>query len=145
MPDPGTQQNALLYGKNRATGKMQALPVSDEKQGLVVIVEGQPHWRKLASAQLTASAATVYKAGRNYKDVRLTLTNTDTAQTYYATVYVLTGSESAADSTAVRRGLAIPPGVSKDLHIALSAGDSVQGLADVTLKITMDVEGEDFI
>ena len=136
MADAGTQQNSLVLGKNKQTGKSQPFPIDDENSAVRVLPVGGERWIKLGSGQLTGSAAALVTSGKAYKDAKLVLVNADTAAVYYATVYLLTGGASAADTELLAKGYGIVPGGRAVIEFALGNGDVLNGLADTTLKIS---------
>lgn len=93
-------------------------------------------WRKIASGQCTASAASVFKAQKAYPEVKLVLLNADPSAVYYATAYLLIGSETAADTRAIVRGAGLAPGQELERIFGMDNQDDIQVLADTTLKIT---------
>ena len=140
MADAGTKQNSVVSGKNKQTGLTEPFPIDSENAALRVMPVGGDYWSKVASVQLTGSAAAIFTATKAYKSVRIVLANTDTAAVYYATLYVLTGGASVADSQAIAKGYPVGPGrTAPDIYAALNNGDVIQGLADTTLKITATV------
>lgn len=109
--------------------------------------------------QLTASAVALYTApaaltvatsvGLNPKAVvrNVTICNTDTvART--VTLYIVESGGSVADNRAVVKAASIPANftwILDNIEWTLEAGDTIQGLADVTLKVTVYIGGEDLV
>lgn len=110
--------------------------------------------KRLAYGQLTNANATLYTApavvtptgstqGCLLKSI--TLTNTDTAQRT-VTLYKVESGGSAAANRMLLSALPIPAGYTlviswNDEGNTLNSGETIQGLADVTLKVTYDLNG----
>ena len=120
----------------------------------------RPLRKRLYIGQLTAASTTLYTApsapttanalGINPLAAIETiwLCNTDTAART-VTLYVVESGGSAADNRAVAKDLSIPAKSSIELSPAggflLEASDTLRGLADTTLKVTVLVTGTEFV
>jgi hypothetical protein len=109
--------------------------------------------------QLTGSSTTLYTApsaysvansvGLNPKSIIrcISLCNTDSSA-HTVTLYLVESGGSVADNRAITKAVSIPANytwVLDNIEFVLEAGDTIRGLADTTLKVTVYIGGEELV
>jgi hypothetical protein len=118
-----------------------------------------PIKKRFFIGQLTASSTTLYTApsvptiansvGLNPKAIvrLISLCNTDSSART-VTLYLVESGGSVADNRAITKAVSIPANytwILDNLEIVLEAGDTIRGLADTTLKVTVYIGGEELV
>ena len=98
---------------------------------------------KLVSGLLTGSAAAVFTAKSRYTNVQIIVASVDNTASYTFTLYHLTGTESAGDSTSIGKAVDMPAGCDPIAYtgLGLEKGDVIQGLASTASKLNVTVYG----
>lgn len=105
-------------------------------------------FKNLAQAQATAALATLYTvpAGTGTVIAQLTVTNLDTVARTFAVQHAIAAA-AAANAQYVYFNLTIGPNETLEiLHgMTLAATDLIRIIADVTLKVSFNLYGQEFV
>ena len=143
----GIQQSQLMAArptnKRGSPDSHRPGPVEMTPDGAIKISSPDAPIFKLVSILLTGSNATLFAAKSRYTNLQIVVASVDNSAAYNFTLYHLTGTESAGDSTALGKNIDMPAGCDPIAFtdLGLERGDSIAGLASTASKINVTIYG----